>query len=97
MYGTGVALYAPVRLLPVLLVAFLSVALSCTPKRRSSVGAGFAVVGIPVTIAGVQGLQGSSADNQSNDAAVGVLIVGIVLVGLGAILYADAKKPRSSR
>ncbi len=77
-----------------LLLAVLSFLLSCTQSQRGSTGAAFAVVGFPVVIAGVQGLQGSTADNNSNDGAVAVLVGGLAMVALGAILFADSKKTR---
>lgn len=74
-----------------LIIAFLSFTISCSQKQRRSTGAAFAVVGVTVSIGAVRGLQGSSADDNSNDKAAAVLVGALALVALGAIVYADAK------
>lgn len=81
-----------VKLPTLLLTGFLSLAIACTTQQRSSTGVAFASVGGLVSIAAVEGLQGSTADGKSNDAAATVLVAGVVLLALGAILYADARK-----
>lgn len=92
--GTAVADCPRVKLLSSALVVALAFAFGCTPRQRSSTGVAFAAIGGTLSIAGIQGLEGSSADNKSNDVAVTVLVGGLVSLAIGAILYADAKKSR---
>jgi len=83
-----------VKLPSALLVIVVSLATACAPKQRSSTGVAFASLGGMVSVAGLEGMQGSSADEKSNDAAVTVLVAGLAFVLIGAVLYADAKKGR---
>ena len=82
------------KLLSSALIVALAFAFGCTPKQRSSTGVAFAAIGGTLSIGGIQGLEGSSADNKSNDVAMSVLVGGLVSLAIGAILYADAKKRR---